>query len=165
MPITPFHFGPGALLQSAAPAHVSFMAFCTANVLIDCESLYHLVQRNERVHAFFHTYVGATLVIVATWLLYKACYWLAQRMRLPDIYGWRSLGTRQVLIGAALGAYTHIVFDSIMHHDIRPWWPFSEANGLLHVIPLDWLHLGCLAAGMLGLMIALTRWFVMGGQR
>ena len=162
MPITPFHFGPGALLQSAAPAHVSFMAFCAANVLIDCESLYHLVHGHDRVHAFFHTYLGATLVIAATWLLYLACRWLALRLRLPNFYGWRALGTRQVLIGASLGAYSHVLMDSIMHSDIRPWWPWSDGNALLHVIALDWLHLACLCAGVLGLMISLTRWFVMG---
>lgn len=162
MPITPFHFGPGALLKAAAPAHISFIAFCTANVLIDCESLYNLLKGNVQVHAFFHTYVGATLTIPATWLLYKALYWLAERARLPNILGWKNLQTRQVLVGAALGAYTHIVFDSIMHSDIRPWWPFSTANGLLHIIPLGYLHLACLAAGILGLLIALTYWFVMG---
>ena len=162
MPITPFHFGPGALLQSAAPGHVSFIAFCTANVLIDCESLYNLQRGNDQVHAFFHTYIGATLVIAATWLLYKALYGLAQRIRLPNLFGWQSLQSRQVLTGAALGAYSHIVLDSIMHSDIRPWRPFSDANGLLHAIPLDWLHLACLAAGVLGLMISMTRWFFRG---
>ena len=162
MPITPFHFGPGALLQSAAPRHISFIAFCTANVLIDCESLYNLMQGNEQVHAFFHTYIGATLVIAATWLLYKALYRLAQTIRLPDIFGWRGLNNQQVLLGAALSAYSHIVFDSIMHSDMHPWWPFSTANGLLHIIPLGYLHLACLAAGILGLLIALTYWFVMG---
>lgn len=159
MPITPFHFGPGALLQSVAPRHVSFIAFCTANVLIDCESLYNLVQQHDRVHAFFHTYVGATLVVGATWLLYKAlCQW-AHWVKLPNLFGWQGLQTQTVLIGAALGAYSHIVLDSIMHRDMRPWWPLSDANGLLHIIALNWLHLACLAAGLLGLLISLTRWF------
>ena len=35
MPITPFHFGPGAALHVLAPRHVSFLAFCAANVVID----------------------------------------------------------------------------------------------------------------------------------
>jgi hypothetical protein len=61
MPITPFHFGPGALLHAMAPRHVSFIAFCAANVLIDVESLYNLVNQRHPVHAFFHTYAGATL--------------------------------------------------------------------------------------------------------
>jgi len=42
-------------LQAIAPRHISFLAFCAANVLIDVESLYNLVQRRHPVHAFFHT--------------------------------------------------------------------------------------------------------------
>ena len=42
MPVTPFHFGPGAALHAVAPKHVSFLAFCAANILIDLESLYNL---------------------------------------------------------------------------------------------------------------------------
>ena len=43
MPITPFHFGPGAALHAISPRHVSFLAFCAANVLTDLESLYFLL--------------------------------------------------------------------------------------------------------------------------
>jgi hypothetical protein len=37
MPFTPFHFGPGAVVHSAAPKHISFLAFCGANVLVDVD--------------------------------------------------------------------------------------------------------------------------------
>lgn len=164
MPITPFHFGPGALLQSAAPRHVSFLAFCTANVLIDLESLHNLVRGHHPVHAFFHTYVGATLVVAATLLLFLGVKRLASRTWVPDLFRWRALTTRQVLIGAALGAYTHVVLDSVMHHDIQPLQPFSPDNALLGLVPLGVLHLACLAAGVLGGLVAATRWFVGGRE-
>lgn len=164
MPITPFHFGAGALLQAMAPRQVSFLSFCAANVLIDCESLYNLVHQREPVHAFFHSYVGATLVIWAVMLLWLVCRWLAVRLKLPELFGWRDLGGRQVLLGAVLGAYSHIVLDSIMHADIQPWWPFSTANGLLHVISLSSLHMGCLVMAALGLMIGFARWLFSGGR-
>ncbi|AKJ27160.1 hypothetical protein [Caldimonas brevitalea] len=165
MPITPFHFGPGALLQSVAPRHVSFLSFCAANVLIDLESLYNLVYRQHPVHAFFHTYLGATLVIAATGLLFLACQWFARRFWLPNLLGWRSLMHKQVLVGAALGAYTHAALDSVMHQDIQPLWPFSTSNALLGVISLGVLHTACLALGLLGLLIVATRWFVAGEEK
>ena len=65
MPVTPFHFGPGAALHSAAPARVSFIAFCVANVLIDGEPLYYMLAGAAWLHRFFHTYIGATLVGLA----------------------------------------------------------------------------------------------------
>jgi hypothetical protein len=164
MPITPFHFGPGALLQSVAPRHVSFLSFCAANVLIDLESLYNLVYRQHPVHAFFHTYVGATLVVAAVVLLFVVCSWFARRFWLPNIVSWRSLTIKQVLVGAALGAYTHIVLDSVMHQDIQPLAPFSSSNQLLGVIPLGVLHVACLTLGLVGLLVVAIRWFLASAE-
>ncbi|PTT88070.1 hypothetical protein DBR42_10430 [Pelomonas sp. HMWF004] len=148
MPITPFHFGPGAALQALAPRHISFLSFVAANVLIDVESLYNLVHGRHPVHAFFHTYVGATLValalVVAFWLLRRAG---VQRL-LP------ALTLRQVTLGALLGAWSHVLLDSVMHADIQPLQPLSAANGLLGWVSLSALHWGCLACGVVALLMA-----------
>jgi hypothetical protein len=61
MPFTAFHFGPGALVHSAAPQYVSFLAFCGANVLVDVEPLYFMLTQQHPIHRFFHTYVGAAV--------------------------------------------------------------------------------------------------------
>lgn len=159
MPFTPFHFGAGAALHALAPRHVSFLAFCAANVLIDVESLVNLVGRRHPVHAFFHTYVGATLVIVATVALFAAARHWAQRLRWPDPLQWQSLSKCQVVFGAAFGAYTHVLLDSVMHSDIQPLAPFSTANPLLLALSLDALHLGCLLLGVAGALVVGVRWW------
>ena len=153
MPITPFHFGPGAALHAIAPRHVSFLAFCATNVLIDVESLYNLVNHRHPVHAFFHTYLGTTLVAVATIGIFGALRRLAPALHLPNVLGWKELTTLQVSIGAALGAYSHVALDSPMHRDIQPFAPLSTSNALLGVVSLSALHWSCLAAGVLGLVI------------
>jgi hypothetical protein len=61
VPVTPFHFGPGALITVASRGYVSFLAFCAANVLIDVESLYNMLTMQARIHTFLHTYAGATI--------------------------------------------------------------------------------------------------------
>ncbi len=165
MPITPFHFGPGALVHAVAPRHVSFLSFCAANVLIDFESLYNLIYQRHPVHAFFHTYVGATLVIVAVVLLFLSLRAFASRFWLPDLFRWRDLGPRQVAIGAALGAYSHVVLDSVMHGDIQPLSPFGVGNILLGVMPLGTLHWTCLVMGALGGAVVVVRWFVARSDR
>jgi membrane-bound metal-dependent hydrolase YbcI (DUF457 family) len=142
VPITPFHFGPGAALHAVAPRHVSFLAFCVANVIIDVESLVNLVQRREPVHAFLHTYVGATLV----WLGLLGLFWAAQRLT-----RWRGLTLRQVALGALLGAYSHVLLDSVMHHDIQPLLPFAAGNALQGVVSLATLHGACIACGVFAL--------------
>jgi len=153
MPITPFHFGPGAAIHALAPQRVSFIAFCAANVLIDLEPAYYMSTGQFPLHRFFHTYIGATLAAFFTVGLFFA----ARRIPLPNLFGWRNLSTSSVAVGAALGSYTHVVFDSIMHPDIRPFAPFSNSNPLLTAIPLDTLHLSCVVAGAIGIAILLVR--------
>lgn len=160
MPITPFHFGPGAALHALAPRQISFLSFCAANVLIDFESLYNLVNHRHPVHAFFHTYVGATLIIAAVVVLFAAARWFARRFWLPNLLGWQELSLLQVSLGGVLGAYSHVVLDSVMHGDIQPLAPFSTANALLSVFSLSILHLGCVALGILGLLVLAVRWLV-----
>lgn len=165
MPITPFHFGPGAALHAIAPRQVSFLAFCAANVIIDVESLYNLVNHRHPVHAFLHTWVGASIVVLATVLLFLALRGIARRAWLPDLFGWRGLGTLQVTLGAAAGAYSHIVLDSVMHADMAPFAPFGTANPLLGTVSLEALHGFCLASAVFGLLLLGVRRLIGSADR
>jgi membrane-bound metal-dependent hydrolase YbcI (DUF457 family) len=51
--------------------------------------------------------------------------------RLLDIFGLRNLRMRAVTLGAIAGTYSHVVLDSLLHADMRPFAPFSAANPLL----------------------------------
>ena len=84
MPFTPFHFGPGAALHAIAPKHVSFIAFCASNVVIDVESLYNLLNHRTPVHAFFHTYIGATLALLGVVGIFSALRQLSERPWVPN---------------------------------------------------------------------------------
>lgn len=88
MPVTPFHFGPGALVHAVAPRWVSFLAFAVANVITDVEPLYDMVMGRVPLHRFLHTYVGASVVLLATWALCAAMLGLASLARIPDVLGW-----------------------------------------------------------------------------
>jgi len=153
MPITPFHFGTGATIHAIAPKHVSFLAFCSANVLIDIEPLYYMVTGQYPLHRFFHTYIGATVIMVATALIFFYALKLASRVRLPNLFKWQSLKPLPIWLGAAAGSYSHIMLDSVMHADIVPLSPFSEVNVLYQLVSLGELHLFCVFAAVLGLAI------------
>ena len=153
MPITPVHFGPGAAIHVLAPRHVSFLAFCAANVLIDVEPLYFIVTGQYPVHRFFHTYVGASLIVVATFALFVSAGWFAARFWLPNLFGWRELGRWPVVVGAAAGSYSHVALDSVMHPDITPFAPFSNANPFLEAVSLSTLHWSCVATGLAALCV------------
>ncbi len=158
MPITPFHFGPGAVIHAIAPKRFSFLVFCAANVLIDIEPLYFMLTHQYPLHRMFHTYVGATAVAAIT----VALFLVARSFSLPNLFRWKSLTPLQVGAGAAIGVYSHVALDSLMHLDIKPLSPFSEANPLLHAVSLGSLHWFCLLAGLAGLCIVGIRRLVRG---
>lgn len=153
MPITPFHFGPGAALNAAAPKAISFVAFAAANVLIDIEPLWYMITGQHPLHRFFHTYVGATLVAMGAALLIRALGVATRKLAPPLSRMFFASPLRAVVNGAALGAHSHIVLDSIMHDDIRPLAPFSEANGLHAVVSLAALHWFCVYAAVFGVLV------------
>lgn len=157
MPFTPFHFGPGAMLHAAAPKQVSFLAFCAANVIIDLEPLYFMLTRQFPLHRFFHTYIGASIILLSTLALFVGALKLASIMPLPDLFGWKQLTVRPVAVGAALGSYSHIALDSFMYSDIRPFAPLSVANPFLDAVSLNTLHWSCFAAGAVGLTVVVIR--------
>ena len=148
MPFTPFHFGPGALVHSAAPKHISFLAFCGANVLVDVEPLYFMLTHQWPIHRFFHTYVGATVAAA----IVVGVFTLVRKLT-PQ------LSIRAVAVGAILGTYSHVVLDSLMHADLHPFAPFSDRNPLLGAVFLNTLHGFCLLAGVVGtLMVGVRYW-------
>ncbi len=153
MPITPFHFGPGGALYAVAPKRFSFLAFCAANVLTDVEPLYYMLTHQARLHRFLHTYVGATLAAVVTCMLFGMALGFARRFRVPNPFRWQALGMPAVAVGAFSGTYSHVVFDSVMHADITPFAPFSDANPLLGLVPLRTLHVFCMGAGAFAILV------------
>jgi hypothetical protein len=157
MPITPFHFGPGAAIHAASPRHVSFLAFCAANVLIDVEPLYYILTRQYPLHRVFHTYVGAVVVAIATVALFAVARRLTRFWPLPNPFAWQDLRIGPVAIGAAAGTLSHVFLDSIMHPDIRPLAPFSNSNPMLLALSLPTLHWSCVFAGLVGICVLAIR--------
>jgi hypothetical protein len=94
MPVTPFHFGPGVAVHAIAPKHISFLSFCSANVLMDIEPLYFMLTRQYPLHRFLHTYIGASVIIVATVVLFALARRLASPLSLPNLFHWQDLGIR-----------------------------------------------------------------------
>ena len=161
MPVTPFHLGPGVALKSVAPRHVSFIIFAFTQILIDLEALYFFAQNDWHMHRYLHTYVGATIVAgisvaigrpICQWLLKKWNNQLSPKQK-KWLYVEPAISIKSAVIAAALGAYSHILLDSIMHYDIKPFSPFIGKNGLYGIMSLDQLDLLCGLSGILGLLI------------
>ena len=166
MPFTLLHMGPAALIKSAGGSRFSFVVFGVTQVFIDLESGYNFLQGNWPMHNFLHTLLGATLAAavctltgkpIGEWLLrvWNARLSPAQKrwLGVESEISWLAAAS-----GATLGGYSHIVLDGIMHSDLRPGAPWSDANPLLHWVSISNLHWICIASGVLGLMILVPIW-------
>jgi membrane-bound metal-dependent hydrolase YbcI (DUF457 family) len=152
VPFTPFHFGPGILVKSAAPKRFSLSAHMATQVVIDCETLYHMIAHTKPDHRFFHTLVGASLV--------SSAVAVAMVIGAPSARGrwtWldEDLDERAIWIGALFGGVSHALLDSMYHRDAMPFWPWSRANPFLS--PHAWAPILCVVTGLAGLAIWAVR--------
>jgi hypothetical protein len=164
VPFTPFHFGPGAALKAVAPRHFSFTVFAFTNVAIDVEPLVYLMADDYPVHRLFHTYAGATLAAVVCALAGRpVCSWAirAWNGRLSEAQARRlaldpRIGALPAAIGAAAGAWSHVLLDSLMHADMRPLAPFSDGGGMSHLVTFAQIQGFCILSGALGVAALLA---------
>jgi hypothetical protein len=162
LPITPFHFGPGALFKAAAPRYFSWTIFALSNVVIDLEpiSLFFLI--GDPAHPWLHTLPGAISVaaIVAMFgreFCERALRWWNQQLA----SGWQArwlavdptITKTAAWVSAVVGTLSHIALDSIMHTDVEALWPIVAGNHVQGVLSLDVLHGICIVAALLALAI------------
>jgi membrane-bound metal-dependent hydrolase YbcI (DUF457 family) len=69
--------------------------------------------------------------------------WLAE----GDSISWTAASA-----GAFVGTFSHVLLDSPMHTDLKPFAPFTSSNQLLHIVSLFTLHSFCVVTGALGLV-------------
>jgi membrane-bound metal-dependent hydrolase YbcI (DUF457 family) len=113
----------------------------------------------------FHTHVGATLMAAFTVALCVTARRLCAAWWLPNPLPWRSLSPGAVIAGAAIGAWSHVLLDSVMHADITPFAPFSDANPQFRIVSLATLHWFCIACGAAALLAWGVRRMVAYPQR
>jgi hypothetical protein len=161
MPVTPFHFGVGLLAKGLVGRRVSFSGFCATQVAIDCESGYFLFRGEWPAHRFFHTILGASLLCTVTCvvvmpILHRLMLY-ANRSPGSDLDGWMQMHGKPtwalMLTTTALGVIGHVLPDGIMHSDMRPLAPISEANPVYEMISVGRLHLALIFFGMVGLLL------------
>jgi hypothetical protein len=173
MPVTPLHMGPGALVKAVAGRHFSLTMFGLGQVVIDLEPLVGILRGDAVLHGYTHTYPGATLIAAVCavagrpfcqWLLDR--WWPVSELRFVHwLRGAKLISWPAAISGAFVGTYSHVFLDSIMHGDVAPFRPFSEANAMQLVISIEALHLWCLISGALALILMLGAFALRGEPR
>ena len=157
MPATPFHFGPGLLVKAVAPHHFSVAAYSVAQVVIDIESGYYLLKGDYPVHRQAHTFFLGGLIGLVCGLIVSRILraWAKPRDAIPE---WLAVEYRLPIAAYSglFGGIFHSVLDGIMHGDMRPLRPFSDANPLYGLVSIQILYLFCIITGLLGAAMLLA---------
>jgi len=141
MPLTPFHLGPALLVGLLLLSYIDLPTFLVANVILDIEPVLVLTfDLDYPLHGFFHSLAGGTIVALLLAIVMNkvrgAFSHVLSFLRLEQKTSFKS-----ILFASLLGVYLHILLDSRMHWDIRPFYPL-ETNPLLDRTEFAglWLH-------------------------
>jgi membrane-bound metal-dependent hydrolase YbcI (DUF457 family) len=130
MPFTPYHLGPGLLFGLLLFGYVDLPTFLVASVVIDIEPFSALsLSLNYPVHGYLHTFLGGTIVAFLLALAMSRIRGtvspLMSFLKLEQKTSFKS-----IVLASVLGIYFHILLDSPLYSDIRPFYPI-EFNPLL----------------------------------
>jgi membrane-bound metal-dependent hydrolase YbcI (DUF457 family) len=162
MPITPFHIIAAAPIKAIIPRHFSWSIFTLTNIFIDLEPITYFIFTGIPSHKFFHSIFGATLIgLICALYFRKLCgnYIMKWNKSLHQIdRKWLEVRNYKIhlfegVTGGLIGAWSHITLDSMMHQDIKPFWPFSSSNPIqVFMSPNSILYL-CLGLLSLGIIL------------
>jgi hypothetical protein len=157
MPATPFHFGPGLLVKAAAPRHFSMAAYSLSQVVIDIESAYYMLHHATPVHRQAHTFaLGGLIGLLCGLIVSQVGTWVARpRDVVPEALAAEYRLPIAVYSGV-FGGMLHSLLDGIMHADIRPFRPFTDANPLYGIVSVRILYLFCIVTGLVGAALLLA---------
>ncbi|MFV1985079.1 MAG: metal-dependent hydrolase [Thiohalomonadales bacterium] len=154
MPFTPFHMGPGILIKALLQGSFSLMVFGWSQIIMDIQPLFVLLTGEGHLHGFSHTYIGATLLAIFSALSGKylselglMLVGISKKSNPIKITWWVAYGS------SFIGTYTHVVLDSIMHSDVKAFYPLTQTNNMLGLISVGALHQFCLYSAMVGAVI------------
>lgn len=125
MPFTPFHLRPALFFGLLLFGLLNFPTFLIANVIVDLEPLLIMfMDLDFPLHGFFHSFIGgSTVAILLTFSMLKLNDWISKIM--PFFKLKQKTSPRSVWLSSFSGIYFHILLDSRLYTDIKPFYPFN----------------------------------------
>jgi hypothetical protein len=123
MPVTPFHFGPSALISLTLKRWIDISVFVLANVVIDFEPLAVMVFRLDYpLHGYFHTcLIGGMLGLLWGLIAYPLKPIWRFLMELVGLSYQPTLA--KMMISGMLGIWLHVIIDSFLYQEMNPFFP------------------------------------------
>ena len=156
MPFTPYHFGPAVLIGVLLFPFIDFTTIVVASVILDLEPLAVIfLDLPLPLHAFFHTYLGATIVaIVLSICIYPFRKYLNE---IVSFFGLRQESSfRHIVPASLIGTYSHVLLDSFLYVEMNPFFPLI-GNPFVGILYGGFVYNLCLVLGVIGFFVYLTR--------
>lgn len=150
MPFTPVHMGLGLAIKPLMQRSFSLMVFGWSQIVIDIQPLINMISGIYPIHGISHTYIGATFIAIFCGFTGKYLGEFGLKLIKEEIY--LPISLKVSFISAFIGTYTHVFLDSIMHSDMSPLYPLTQANDLLLIIGIDVLHTYLFISGLVGII-------------
>ncbi|MFX1419234.1 MAG: hypothetical protein ACFE9N_09975 [Promethearchaeota archaeon] len=163
MPFTPYHLGPSLLFGLLLLSLIDFPTFLIASVIVDIEPLLiFFFNLKFPLHGFFHSFVGGTIIaLILTVIMTKTRKFFTPIMSFFKIE--QDFSFKKILSASVLGIYIHILLDSPLYTDIKPFFPF-DFNPLYSIGlqgPLiQMICVWCFLAGVIVYIIILIRFAI-----
>lgn len=111
-------------------SYVDLPTFLVASVVVDIEPFLVLsLNLDYAVHGYLHTFLGGTIVaVLLAFAMSRIRGTLSPLMSFLKLEQKRSF--KSIVLASLFGIYLHILLDSPLYSDIRPFYPI-ESNPLL----------------------------------
>ncbi len=159
MPFTPFHMGAALIVKPELNRNFSVITFGIAQIAIDIEPGIGMLTGADVLHGPTHTILGALVIAYFVMLIAPSiCSFLLTKWNNEVNHYNQSwlvchgpLSKTAVMLGALFGTLSHVLLDSLMHHDIHPLSPFSQENPFIGLITENSVYQACTIAGVFGI--------------
>ena len=127
MPFTPYHLGPALVLGLLLRKYVHAPTFISANVIVDVEPFLVLFfGLRYPLHGYLHTFFLAFFVGLAL----GYAMFLLERFLHPIYKAFlleadNNLNLKSFMFAGTLGVMLHVLLDSPLYKDIRPFYPLT----------------------------------------
>ncbi len=115
MPFTPFHLGPALFFGLLFFRYVNPATFLIASVVVDVEPFFVLfLGLDYPLHGFFHSLPGGSIVAV-----------ILSFLMVFVLKPGQNISTKSIWLASFAGICLHILLDSTLYTDIKPFYPSS----------------------------------------
>lgn len=160
------------LAKPGLTRNISVITFGMAQIAMDIEPGIGMLTGADVLHGPTHSILGALVIACLVMLVAPGvCHYLLRRWNKEvNYYGqlWLvqpATSKTAVAVGAFFGTLSHVFLDSLMHHDIHPLAPFSQANPLMGFVSDDGVYQLCVVSAVLGAVAWMAmQWFGRANQ-